>query len=83
MKEVIQKHQSEKSLTSQAKEVRNSQLFSSARKRVAKEVNQQANCKLVVEKKLTKTQKDIYNYILEEQRIKENVKIRQNAVPKK
>ena len=74
MKEVI--NQKEKSLRSQAVEVANKPLFSSAKTREAKEVNQQTNCKLVVEKKLTKNQESLYNQILEEQRIKDNVKFK-------
>lgn len=47
-------------------------LFYHAHTRKAKEINQQANCKLTIEKKLKKDRKNIYNHILDEERLKNN-----------
>ena len=63
-----------KSVTKKSKEVKNKPLFNSARTRIAKEINQQKNCKNVIKKELTKDQSNIYNQILDEEREKNKPK---------
>ena len=49
-----------------------SPMFSKAHTRKAKELNLAKNCKKTVEKKLTKSQSKSYNFILDQQRMKDN-----------
>ena len=49
-------------------------LFFHAHTRPGKELNQSENCKITTEKKLTNSQSQLYNQILDEQRKKDDPK---------
>lgn len=56
-----------KTITKRAREVK-SRSFNSSHTRESKELNQQIDCKITTEKKLTKDRRNIYNHILDEDR---------------
>lgn len=65
-------YEREKFLAKNAITVRAKPLFYHAHTRKSKELNQQENCKITVEKKLSLSQREFYDQEFKEQRLKDN-----------